>query len=60
MVRLFKSRMCLPYMYWISLTEVLEKVPMRESERYGQFRAIDIKHCITIGWEDGLEKLFRF
>lgn len=46
--------------YWISLTEVLEKMPMKESEKYGQFRAIDIKHCITIGWEDGLEKLFRF
>ena len=46
--------------YWISLTEVLEKVYMRESEKYGKFRAIDIKNYITIGWEDGLEKLFRF
>jgi len=47
--------------YWISLTEILEKVPTKKSKKSGErFRAINIKDCITIGWDDGFEKLFKF
>jgi len=45
--------------YWISLSEILEKIPVSNSEKFGEFRAIDIKDCITVGWEDGFDKLFR-
>lgn len=45
--------------YWISLTDITEKVPLKtNSESNEEFRAIDIKKCITIGWNDNLSKLF--
>lgn len=46
--------------YWISLSEVLEKIPTNVSKKSGEeFRGVPIKECITIGWDDGLWKLFR-
>lgn len=45
--------------YWISLSKIIEKVPLKiNSCSKEEFRAIDIKKCITIGWNDNLSKLF--
>ncbi len=45
--------------YWISLTNIIETIPLKtNSESKEKFRAIDIKRCITIGWNDNLGKLF--
>ena len=45
--------------YWISLTRIVENVPLKvNSSSNEEFRAIDIKNCITIGWNDNLGKLF--
>ena len=48
--------------YWIRLTGVIEKAPVRTSSKgkKDQFRAINIKDCITVGWEDGLQRIFNF
>ena len=45
--------------YWITLNDVL-KSPLRENTYDATyFRTINIKTCITIGWNDRLEKLFK-
>lgn len=45
--------------YWVSLTKIIEKMPLKiNSCSNEEFRAIDIKNCITIGWNDNLSKLF--
>lgn len=45
--------------YWISLTNITENTPLKiNSSSNEEFRAIDIKSCITIGWNDNLSKLF--
>lgn len=45
--------------YWISLTRIVEKMPLKvNSNSNEEFRAIGIKNCITIGWNDNLGKLF--
>lgn len=45
--------------YWISLTRIVEEMPLKvNSSSNEEFRAINIKDCITIGWNDNLGKLF--
>ena len=45
--------------YWISLGEVIERIMINISRKsHEPFRAIPLKDCITIGWDDGLYKLF--
>ncbi len=40
--------------------EIQEKVPVKQSSKSGEpFRALDIKNCVTIGWDGGLDRLFR-
>ncbi|MFX1568996.1 MAG: hypothetical protein ACFFCV_11595 [Promethearchaeota archaeon] len=66
--RLFKIPIWLAYSnegcryrtwYWISLSEIQEKVPTKISGKsHEPFKAINIKDCITIGWNDNLSRLF--
>ena len=45
--------------YWISLSEIVEHFTIIEKPKISSpFRGIPIKSCKTIGWEDGLFKLF--
>ena len=46
--------------YWISLSYIIEQMPVRENHNTKEnFRAIDIRDCITIGWDDDLGKLLK-
>ncbi|MHB1546907.1 MAG: hypothetical protein ACYCSB_02245 [bacterium] len=45
--------------HWISLSEIIEKFSLVKSSKISiPFRGIPVKSCKTIGWEDGLFKLF--
>ena len=45
--------------HWISLTKILDAIELKTNRCNGnQFRAIEIKDCISMGWDDGLEKIF--
>lgn len=44
--------------YWISLSEILEQAPIIDAKDKSPFRSISLKTCKTIGWDDGLFKLF--
>jgi len=46
--------------YWITLSEIVEKIDKRVSSRDGrEFRPIPIKMCKTIGWDDSIGKIFQ-
>lgn len=45
--------------HWISLSEIVEQFSLiTKSKISSPFRGIPVKSCKTIGWEDGLFKLF--
>ncbi len=44
--------------YWISLSEILEQTTVIEAKDKSPFRSIPLKAFKTIGWDDGLFKLF--
>lgn len=45
--------------HWISLSEIVEQFALVDKpEIHRPFRGIPIKSCKTIGWDDGLFKLF--
>ncbi len=46
--------------YWITLSEIVEKVDKRRSSLDGnEFRAIPIKMCRTIGWDNHIGEIFQ-
>ncbi len=46
--------------YWISLNDVFNKGLIRARKSDSKpFRTISIQDCITVGWNDGLEKLVK-
>jgi len=44
--------------YWVSLNYILDQIQPKHSQ-YGPFYPISRKDCITVGWDDGIEKLFK-
>ena len=47
--------------YWISITEVFEKIPSKVSSHDNRnFRPIPITMCKALSWEDTFSKLFQF
>lgn len=46
--------------FWITLSEIVEKVDKLPSSRDGrEFRAIPIKMCKTVGWNDSIGDIFQ-
>ena len=45
--------------YWISLNYILANIKQMVSRKsFKPFRPVGIRECVTIGWNDSLEKLF--